>query len=89
MPDDKATTILRNCANAVTSGGSVLVVDTMLDGEPGQPLNTTMDLNMWTFLGGRERTRDQLIKLGAQCDLHLAGEIHVGAWRNLLEFRRS
>ncbi|MFE0633368.1 methyltransferase [Streptomyces sp. NPDC058864] len=85
--DEEAISILSNCANAMAPHGAVVVVETMLDGEPDQPRNTGMDLNMWTFLGGRERTQHQIVDLAAHCGLHLAGQKHIGPWRNLLEFR--
>lgn len=64
-----------------------MVVETMLDGEPGQALNTTMDLSMWTFLGGRERTQANIVGLAERVGLVLTGKKHLGTWRNLLEFR--
>lgn len=86
-PDDKAATLLENCAKSMPPDGALLVVETMLDGEPGQALNTTMDLSMWTFLGGRERTQANIVGLAERVGLILTEKKHLGTWRNLLEFR--
>jgi 2,7-dihydroxy-5-methyl-1-naphthoate 7-O-methyltransferase len=88
-PDDKVVILLQNCAKSLPLDGALVVVETMLDGEPGQPLNTTMDLSMWTFLGGRERTQANIAELAERAGLVLAGKKHLGTWRNLLEFRHA
>ena len=54
--DDRASAILRNCAQAMDEGGRVLVIETVLptgnDPHPGK----IADLQMLVMTGGRERT---------------------------------
>ena len=45
-----------------------------------------MDLFMLMCFGGQERTRDQLVQMGAECGLVLRGAVPVADGRTLLEF---
>ncbi|CAL9574503.1 Multifunctional cyclase-dehydratase-3-O-methyl transferase TcmN [Actinosynnema sp. ALI-1.44] len=58
--DERATTILRNCREALTGGGRLLVVEPVLPeavADAVAPVIYLSDLNMLVNLGGRERTR--------------------------------
>ncbi|MEV6973498.1 methyltransferase [Kitasatospora sp. NPDC093806] len=66
--DADALRILRGCAGAAGSDTVVLVVERLLD--QGDPYAmTAMDLGMFLFLGGRERTLDRYEELAATAGL--------------------
>ena len=53
--DERASRILRRCADAAGSQGRVIVIDAVL-GEHDARFVATMDLRMLMFIGGRERS---------------------------------
>ncbi|MET9972307.1 methyltransferase, partial [Streptomyces sp. NPDC006356] len=57
--DDEAVRILRRCAEAAGRYGMVVVVERLTDGADGRAI-TTMDLRMFLFLSGKERSLAQL-----------------------------
>jgi hypothetical protein len=68
--DDAARTILRRCAEAAGTDGSVFVVEKI--GADGGSLHTGMDLRMLAYFGGRERGVDELTALAADSGLRVA-----------------
>ncbi|MFI9815846.1 methyltransferase [Saccharothrix variisporea] len=60
--DERATTILRNCREALPDGGRLLVVEPVLPEAVADAVTPVMylsDLNMLVNLGGQERTREE------------------------------
>ncbi|XVV00697.1 methyltransferase [Actinosynnema sp. CA-248983] len=60
--DERATTILRNCREALPDDGRLLVVEPVLPeavADAAAPVIYLSDLNMLVNLGGRERTREE------------------------------
>lgn len=60
--DERATTILRNCREALPDDGRLLVVEPVLPeavADVVAPVIYLSDLNMLVNLGGKERTRDE------------------------------
>lgn len=55
--DEKASAILRRCAEAAGTNGRILIVESLLEGAPAA--NTSMDLLMLLVNGGRARTLAQ------------------------------
>ncbi|MEO3814708.1 methyltransferase [Sphaerisporangium sp. B11E5] len=78
--DHAAGAILRRCAEAAGTDGSVFVVENV--GPDGESPHTGMDLRMLAYYGGKERGVSDLAGLGASCGLsvtavHPAGVLSV------------
>jgi hypothetical protein len=71
--DDKAREILRNCCDAATPAGKVLVVEQLVSGayRAGLPLFAN-DMEMMVNVGGKERTETEFRKLFMEAGLRLA-----------------
>jgi precorrin-6B methylase 2 len=83
--DERATAILRRCAQAAGPAGRVLVVE-VLPPEPDAVHWSPYDLTMLVLVGGQERTVDDHIALAAAAGLVPAGAYHGTAGLTLLEF---
>jgi O-methyltransferase len=68
--DDAARAILRRCAEAAGTTGSVFVIETI--GDDGDAPHTGMDLRMLVVYGAKERGVAELAALGADVGLRLA-----------------
>jgi hypothetical protein len=69
--DEQCTVLLRNCAESLSRGGRVLVVE-MLISEDGRPCGAHLtDVNMLVLLPGRERTATEYGQLFAEAGLKL------------------
>jgi len=76
QPDDGAIAILRNCAEAMTAGGRVLVVEMVIPPANEPAAGKTYDVIMLaTFSGGRIRTEAELRTLFAAAGLALTSVI--------------
>ena len=64
-PDDKATTILRNCRTAVKPGGKVLLVELVIPPGNEPSLGKLLDLEMLVVASGKERTEAEYAALFA------------------------
>jgi SAM-dependent methyltransferase len=69
--DRDAVTILKNCREAMTPGGRVLVVETVISSGNEPCFGKWLDL-MMLVVGGRERTKEEYADLFSQAGLHLA-----------------
>ena len=68
--DQRATTILRNCRQAMARGGRVLIVERLIPEEPGDAVPTLLsDINMLVITGGQERTNAEYASLLAGAGL--------------------
>jgi hypothetical protein len=83
--DEDAVRILQRCADAASETGKVLVVDHIGDAQGGTP-NTEGDLRMLCYVGGRERTLDQLGELATSAGLQVSSVIPAGS-RSIIELR--
>lgn len=65
--DERSSTILRNCRDALGSGGKVLLVERLLSEpvstDPEDLSNAMNDLSMLRGAGGRERTKREYASL--------------------------
>lgn len=68
--DEKARAILGRCAEAAGTDGAVFVVEKI--GADGRSVRTDMDLRVLAYMGGRERTADELGTLAEDCGLRVA-----------------
>jgi SAM-dependent methyltransferase len=81
-PDDDAVRILHRCAEAARpSGGRVVVYTNAGLGEPAAP-----DLLMLVLVGGRERTIDELQRLGERGELRLVEARRIPSGKTVVEF---
>jgi hypothetical protein len=55
-PDDKSTTILRNCRAGVTPNGTLLLVELVIPPGNEPSLGKVLDLEMMVVASGKERT---------------------------------
>jgi hypothetical protein len=69
--DEKALTILRNCARHLKPGGKVILIEAVI--EPGNDPHFAkwVDVEMFMMPGGRERTEAEFRELFAQAGLRL------------------
>ncbi|GAA1739325.1 methyltransferase [Luedemannella helvata] len=71
-PDDQATTILRNCRQAMADGGRALLIEWLVPpGDTPHP-SKLIDLSMLLVYGGRERTEQEYLALFADAGLRLS-----------------
>ena len=83
--DERATAILRRCAEAAGTAGRVLVVE-MLPGEPLVPHRSPFDLTMLAIVGGRERGAADFEALGAAAGLRARRALRGGDGLVVFEF---
>jgi hypothetical protein len=62
-PDDKATTILRNCRRSVNPGGKLLLVEQVIAPGNAADLSKVLDLEMLVIVSGKERTEAEYRQL--------------------------
>ncbi|MDT8913048.1 methyltransferase [Amycolatopsis sp. PS_44_ISF1] len=87
-PDADATRILRRCAEAVTGGGRVLVVEVLAGAEHAKN-NSSFDLQSLTLLGGRERRPEDFDALAAAAGLVRLDRLEGANGLVVLEYARG
>ena len=86
--DDSCVRILRNCRKAMATGGTVLVVESVLEPEPSpsDQFARSFDLVMLVTSGlGRERTRAQFDALFARAGLRVRDDVLLASLFHVLE----
>jgi SAM-dependent methyltransferase len=68
--DEEALRILRNCREAITPQGRLIILDTVLTGR-SDPQSAMMDMLMLVLTGGRERTETEFSQLLADAGFTL------------------
>jgi hypothetical protein len=83
--DEKSTTILVNCRKALSAGGRILVVESIIP--PGNEPNfgKDLDLTMLVMPGGQERTEEEYRQLFRGAGLRLARIIPTSGEMSILE----
>jgi SAM-dependent methyltransferase len=81
-PDDRATAILKRCAEAARPAGRVVVFTNAGPGEEASP-----DLLMMVLLGGRSRTIEELREMGHAAGLDIKAVGRQASGRVLVEYR--
>jgi len=61
--DPDALAILRNCRQAITKHGKLIVLDAVIKSDGSADWAKLMDLEMMAMFGGRDRTREELAQL--------------------------
>lgn len=87
--DESAIAILKRCAEAAGRHGRVLIIEET--GSDGHAPNTSMDVRMLAYFGGRERNLAENIALGQAAGLTMMGAYQapgmVSSGRSIIEFR--
>ena len=88
-PDEAAAAILRSVRAAMPAGGRLVIVDRLLDADPGKcdAFDLLEDVNMLVLLGGRERTEAEFNALMAASGFAPITPILVQPRFSLLETR--
>jgi SAM-dependent methyltransferase len=86
--DSRATKILKNCREAMTENGRLLLVDTVVrDCASSSSFSNLLDLNMLVMTGGRERSKAELAALFDAADYKLTRIIPTMAPQSIIEGR--
>jgi hypothetical protein len=88
--DDRATTILRHCKEALAPGGRVLVVEGVITSAPQAAFFKLLDLEMLVMsAGGRERTEAEFGALFKRAGLELTRVHRTESPSSILEARAA
>jgi hypothetical protein len=87
--DDRAITILRNCARAMTKKSRVLLVDMIVPDTTSASFSKLLDLNMLVMNGGRERTQAEFCALLNAADYKLTRIVPTMAPQSVIECMRK
>jgi hypothetical protein len=83
--DDQATSILRNCRQAMAKTGRLLLVDMVVPENDATCFSKLLDLNMLVMNGGRERTEAEFCALLDAADYKLTRIIPTMAPQSIIE----
>jgi hypothetical protein len=83
--EEKATSILRNIRNAITSDGKLLVVDVLIPPGIEPHFGKFIDLNMLVMTGGRERTEEEFRTLFESSGFRLTRAVPTGSPFSVVE----
>jgi hypothetical protein len=84
-PDDRATTILRNCRKGVNPGGKLLLVELVIAPGDAADLGKLIDLEMLVIAGGRERTEVEYQQLLAGAGWRLTRVLPTNSATQIIE----
>ncbi len=87
--DGRASLILRNCREAMTPDGSVLVAERIIGEGDDQDLNKYLDIVMLAVVGGKERSKPEYADLFLHCGLRLDRVIDTSADISVLVARAA
>ncbi len=83
--DDESVAILEAVRRASPPHAKLLVIETIVPGDPGPDWSKMLDIHMLTLLGGRQRTQQEYEALLAQSGFRFQREIGTGAGISILE----
>jgi hypothetical protein len=86
--DDRSIAILRNCREALTPGGKVLLIEAVVEPGPATAFSKLMDLNMLVMTGGRERTEPEYRALLQSAGLTLTRIVPTHTAMSVIEASR-
>jgi len=87
--DEQATTILRNCAQSMTSRGRMAIVEMVIPDDGAPTPAQLMDVNMLAILPGRERTQAEYTALLEGVGLRVERLVPTHSPFQILEATRS
>jgi hypothetical protein len=83
--DEASLKILRSCRSAISSDGTLLLIERVLK-QPNEPdFGKFLDLHMFVLLGGRERSEPEFKALLAKADFDLTRVISTSGPHSILE----
>lgn len=85
--DSRATTILKNCREAMMKNSRLLLVDMVVPEAPSASFSNLLDLNMLVMTGGRERTQAEFAALLDGAGYKLTRIIPTMAPQSIIEAR--
>jgi SAM-dependent methyltransferase len=83
--DEQSLTILRNCRQAISPHGKVLIIETVLPDGDVPHHGKLMDLLMLTVTGGAERTAEDFAQLLAAADFELTRIVPTSTHQSVIE----
>jgi O-methyltransferase domain/Sigma-70 region 2 len=83
--DERAVTILRNCREAMSTTGRLLLLETVVLENDSKHFGKILDLNMMAVSSGRERTRAEFCTLLTASGFRMSRNIPTMAPQNLIE----
>lgn len=83
--DERATTILRNCRNAISSDGKLMLVDVVIPPGREPHFGKFIDLNMLVMTGGLERTEEEFRRLLTASGFRLVRVVNTDSPISIIE----
>jgi hypothetical protein len=83
--DDRAARILKNCRNAMSPNGKVLIAETLVPPGDNPDAIKFIDVTMLAITGGKERTEEEYRRLLAKAGLRLDRVLPTKAPISVLE----
>jgi SAM-dependent methyltransferase len=83
--DARATQLLKNVRRAIAPGGTLLVIDAVLEPGDEPSLGKMMDVNMLVMTGGRERTAEEFRALLGAAGFRLTRVLAAGSTASVVE----
>ncbi len=87
--DEQSVTILKNCRNAMTADGRVLIIEAVLQAGDATSFGKFVDLNMLVMTGGRERTETEYRTLLEAAGLKLTKVISTQTEMSIIEATKA
>lgn len=87
-PDEDAARILEVCRRAMRRDSRLLVVEMLVPDDDGPSFAKLLDVNVMLLMGGRERTRAELVALAEAAGLRVAGIRGTGGRMTVVGMRR-
>lgn len=83
--DERAVTILRNCREAISAAGRLLLLETVVPENDSVHFSKILDLNMMAMSSGRERTRAEFYTLLTAAGFKMSRIVATMAPQSLIE----
>jgi hypothetical protein len=87
--DEQSVMILKNCRNAMTADGRVLIIEAVLQPGDATSFGKFVDLNMLVMTGGRERTETEYRTLLEAAGLKLTKVIPTQTEMSIIEAAKA
>ncbi len=83
--EERAIKILKNVHRAMKDDGKLLLIETVISEDSGQPFAKLCDLHMMIMTGGRERTASEYAKLFEKAGFKLTGVVSTDLLVSVIE----
>jgi hypothetical protein len=85
--DDASVRILRNVRSAAPAGAALLLVETVIPEDDGNPIGKWMDMEMLIINDGRERTAGEYRRLFEEAGFQMIGVVDTASRFSIIEGR--